>query len=419
MMRSLLLLFVALFCFVSNSVKAQSLVNPFPAGPNPDRIVLNVTEDPSTSLAITWRTCDTVKKGFIEIIEASADPAAIAKAKQYTATSTPFQYENISAVYHSTVMKNLTPKTVYMYRVGQGDYWSEWFHTKTAGNNGDKLSFIYMGDVQVGIRSFWSAVIRRAYADMPEANVIMYAGDIINRGNSDSEWGELFYGGSFIHSVIPGMMSPGNHEYTKTNDKLCPFWRPQFTLPENGPDSLKETCYYSDIQGMRFISLNSNQAEESKEDLESQKLWLDTVLKNNPNKWTCVIFHHPLYSISAKRDNPWMRDNFKPLFDKYKVDLVMQGHDHAYARGMAKIEGENGKPPSGTMYVVSVSGSKMYEENTKPWMDKNGGHTQLYQLITVEGNTLTYKCYTATGELYDSFELKKQKGKLNRLIDKK
>jgi len=114
-----------------------------------------------------------------------------------------------------------------------------------------------------------------------------------------------------------------------------------------------------------------------------------------------------------------MRDNFKPLFDKYNVDLVMQGHDHAYARGMKKIEGVNGKPPSGTMYVVSVSGSKMYEENTKAWMDKNGGHTQLYQLITVEGNKLVYKCYTAAGALYDSFELIKQKGKINKLVETK
>ncbi|MFT3701577.1 MAG: metallophosphoesterase family protein [Agriterribacter sp.] len=398
---------------------AQSAINPYPPGAVPDRIVLNVTEDPSTSFAINWRTCDTVRKGIVEIMETSSDPAAISKATQHIAASEPFQFENISATYHSVLIKNLAPKTAYMYRVGQGADWSEWFHVKTAGKPSDKLSFIYLGDVQVGIKSLWSSLIREAFVKMPDANAILYAGDIINRGNSDSEWGELFYGGNFILSMIPGMMSPGNHEYTKTNDKLCPFWRPQFTLPENGPDSLKETCYYSDIQGMRFISLNSNQAEESKEDLESQVKWLEATLKNNPNKWTCVVFHHPLYSISATRDNPWMRDNFKPLFDKYKVDLVMQGHDHAYARGMAKIEGANGQLPSGTMYVVSVSGAKMYEENTKPWMDKMGGHTQLYQLITVEGNTLTYKCYTATGLLYDSFELVKQKGKINRLIDKK
>lgn len=416
-----------LFCLIlagslvfSQSVRAQSSPNPFPAGPDPDRIVLNVTQDPSTSLAVSWRTCDSVKEGFAEIIETTADPAAVSKASHYSAASESFQFENISVVYHSIVFKNLHPRTSYMYRVGRDNNWSEWFHVKTAGKPGDKLSFIYLGDVQVGIKSLWSGLIRQAYAKMPDANAIMYAGDIVNRGNSDSEWGELFYGGSFIHSMIPGIMSPGNHEYAKTaGDKLSSFWRPQFALPENGPAGLEETTYFTDIQGMRFISLNSNQAEESKEDLKSQVKWLDSVLKHNPNKWTCVIFHHPIYSISPQRDNPWMRDNFKPLFDKYNVDLVMQGHDHAYARGMKKIPAGTGPGFSGTMYVISMSGSKMYEENQKPWMDKLGGHIQLYQLITVDGNQLAYKCYTAAGALYDSFELIKQKGKKNRLVEKK
>ncbi len=400
------------------SVSGYTQTNPFPAGPEPDRIVLNVTEDPSTSLAVTWRTCDTIPMGFAEIMEASSDPLATLKAVKQTARSEKFQYDNISVFYHSNIFKNLKPKTKYMYRVGTENHWSEWFHITTAGLPGDKLSFIYFGDVQAGIKSLWSGVIRAAYAKMPEANAIMYAGDIVNRGEFDHEWGELFYAGNFIHSTIPGIMSPGNHEYAKTKgDKLSAFWRPQFTLPENGPEGVKETAYFTDIQGMRFISLNSNQAEEVPADLESQKIWLDSVLQHNPNKWTCVIFHHPIYSIAPQRDNPWMRDNFKPLFDKYKVDLVMQGHDHAYARGMKKITGATGHEFSGTMYVISMSGAKMYKENRKPWMDKNGGHTQLFQLITVDGNTLSYKSYTATGDLYDSFKLIKQKGKKNKLVE--
>jgi len=395
---------------------AQIVDNPFPAGANPDRIVLNITEAPSTSLAVTWRTCDTVKNGFAEIIETTANPADFLKAKRFTATPEPLKFENISVLYHSVILKNLLPKTSYLYRVGSGENWSEWFQVKTAGNAGDKLSFIYLGDVQIGIKSLWSQVIRQAYAKMPEANVVMCAGDIVNRANDDREWGELFYGGSFIHSMIPGLMSPGNHEYAKSDDRLSVFWRPQFTLPLNGPAALEETCYFTDIQGVRFISLNSNHLEESQTDMASQKIWLEALLKKNPNKWTCVIFHHPIYSISANRDNAWMRDNFKPLFDQYKVDLVMQGHDHAYARGMKKIK-SGGIGFSGTMYVVSVSGAKMYEESKKPWMDKLGGHTQLYQLITVDGNQLLYKCYTAAGKLYDTFKLLKQAGKKNRLLE--
>ncbi len=412
-----LVILSAIFC---TGVQAQTAgVNPFPPTPDPDRIVLNVTQDPSTSIAVNWRTCDTVREGFLEIMPVSSDPRAVAKALREQAKSEAFQFQNIAATYHSVTLAGLTPKTLYMYRVGQGAHWSEWFHTKTAGTVGDKLSFIYLGDVQSGIKTLWPRVIRAAYAKMPGANLMLYAGDIVNRGNNDNEWGELFYGGSFIHSSIPGMHSPGNHEYARTGDTLSAFWRPQFTLPENGPEGLKETCYFTDVQGMRFISINSYRVEESDEDLRKQKLWVDSLLRNNPNQWTAVVFHHPFYSIRPTRDNARMRSTFKPLFDKYKVDIVLQGHDHAYARGMHKIQGATKDEKSGTVYILSVSGPKMSSTLQGNWMDVSASYTQLFQLVTVQGNTLGYKSYTAAGELYDSFDLVKQKGKPNKLVEKK
>ena len=412
-----LVILSAIFCI---GVQAQTAgVNPFPPTPDPDRIVLNVTQDPSTSIAVNWRTCDTVREGFLEIMPVSSDPRTVDRASREQAKSEAFQFQDIAATYHSVTVGGLTPKTLYMYRVGQGAYWSEWFHTKTAGTVGDKLSFIYLGDVQSGIKTLWPRVIRAAYAKMPGANLMLYAGDIVNRGNNDNEWGELFYGGSFIHSSIPGMHSPGNHEYARTGDTLSAFWRPQFTLPENGPEGLKETCYFTDVQGMRFISINSYRVEESDEDLRKQKVWVDSLLRNNPNQWTAVVFHHPFYSIRPTRDNARMRSTFKPLFDKYKVDIVLQGHDHAYARGMQKIQGATKDEKSGSVYILSVSGPKMSSTLQGNWMDVSASYTQLFQLVTVQGNTLGYKSYTAAGELYDAFDLVKQKGKPNKLIEKK
>ncbi|HRQ50108.1 MAG TPA: fibronectin type III domain-containing protein, partial [Agriterribacter sp.] len=137
------------FCMALQAQTAA--VNPYPPAPQPDRIVLNVTEDPATSIAVNWRTCDTVRTGFIEIAPVSADPRTVSKATRRPATSEAFRLEDIAATYHSVTVPGLTPSTVYMYRVGQGAYWSEWFHTRTAGKPGDKLSFIYLGDAQVGL----------------------------------------------------------------------------------------------------------------------------------------------------------------------------------------------------------------------------------------------------------------------------
>ena len=43
--------------------------------------------------------------------------------------------------------------------------------------------------------------------------------------------------------------------------------------------------------------------------------------------------------------------------------------------------------------------------------------TQLYQVIEVDGNQLTYRAYTAVGVLYDAFDLHKQANGTNRLVE--
>ena len=213
----------------------------------------------------------------------------------------------------------------------------------------------------------------------------------------------------------PGIPTPGNHEYYRSGIKrrLSVLWRPHFTLPENGPGGLAETTYYTDYQGARIISLNSN------ERIEEQAPWLERVLKDNPNPWTFVTFHHPAYSASSGRDNKELREAWKPLFDKYAVDMVLQGHDHAYARGHNIGNGVTVRDSTkGTVYVVSVSGPKQYKLREDPWMTRGAENTQLYQVISVSGNTLRYRAKTAVGDLYDAFDLVKQPGKPNKLIER-
>ena len=65
--------------------------------------------------------------------------------------------------------------------------------------------------------------------------------------------------------------------------------------------------------------------------LSVQAQWLEGLLAENPNKWTVVTFHHPMYSPTG-RDNKELRELWRPVFDRYGVDLVLTGHDHAYGR---------------------------------------------------------------------------------------
>lgn len=409
-----------------DSMSAHKLI--FPSR-TPDRVIANLTVDPAHSFAVNWRTDQQVDNGVVEVALATDGPEFLLReVRKIDAVSQKFENQNIKeplvkATYHSAVIRNLLPNTTYVYRVGNehGDngHWSEWFQFTTARTDmAAPFSFIYFGDAQNNVKSLWSRVIRNSYRQFPEVDFMLHAGDLINDRDANLEWGEWFHAGSFIHATVPSMMTPGNHEYR--DGVLSSLWRPQFTLPENGPiEELKETCYAIDYQDMKLISIDAEGFDESMEARTAQVKWLDSVLRTNTKKWTTVTMHYPIYSTAKGRDNKELREALKPLMDKYKVDLVLQGHDHTYARGYVENQGKGLTvvKDAGTIYAVSVSGPKMYESKDQEWMVRRGEHTQLFQIITVSKDIIKYGAYTPIGTLYDAFELVKKKGK-KKLINK-
>ncbi|PQA59733.1 purple acid phosphatase family protein [Siphonobacter curvatus] len=386
----------------------------------PDRLIMGYQGNVATSQSMNWRTDSTVIKSVAAIVEADASPDMVAKAQTIDAQTERVVLEGKTVHYHSAHFTNLKPATQYAYRVGDGTHWSEWFHFTTAHDKPAPFSFLYFGDAQNDIRSLWSRAIRGAYSKLPNVQLILHAGDLINSSNTDWQWGEWFEAGGWINGMIPTLAVPGNHEYFKMengNRRVSYHWRPSFVLPENGPQGLTETAYYIDYQGTRFISLDSQGALLDSVVLEKQANWLLDVLKTNPNRWTIVMHHHPVYSTSKGRDNDEWRDRMEPIYRQYGVDLVLQGHDHTYGRGLNMPLGKSRKQPDGPIYVVSVSGPKMYEIGLQDWMNRAASNIQLFQTIQVSQDTLKYQSYAVTGEKYDAFELiKNAKGK-NRLVD--
>lgn len=391
----------------------------------PDRVILNLNGDPGTTLAVNWRTDTTVREGFVEFALATAGPEFVERvtrrqaAKEYLVTR-HLEEPRIPAHYFSATITGLSPAQKYVYRVGCEGAWSEWYQVQMPDLSKGRISFLYFGDAQNDLKSMWSRVIREAYKTIPDVDFMLHAGDLINRHDRDVDWGEWFYAGSFIHATVPSVMTPGNHEYGK-GVILSPQWRPQFNLPTNGPKGLEETCYVVDYPFLKVISLDAEQIDESVYYRRRQAQWLDSVLTHDPKKWTAVTFHYPVFSTKPNRDNRKLRDLFKPIFDKHRVDIVLQGHDHAYGRGMV-----NNIPTgysvsdkvSGTMYVVSVSGPKMYDVSNDPWMDRKARNTQLFQIISIDGDVLSFQSFTADGILYDAFDLVKQQDKPNKLINR-
>ena len=407
----------------------------------PDRIIQNLSPDPTREISINWRTDSNVPSTIAQIALATADARFDAQAETVTASTEPL-YLNTAMVdgvamsapdnfglgvvhYHSAVFNGLEPDTLYAYRVqGAEGAWSEWIQTRTAPDAGP-VKFAYFGDAQNGILSHWSRIVRAALNKAPDARFFLHAGDLVNRAARDYEWAEWFKAGSFVHSSIPAVPVVGNHEVQaygvqdrRSERVLSHLWRPQFNLPKDAalPANLHETVY--DIrynQDIHLFVLNSLSQES-----EAQANWLDSKLATSDARWKFVTFHYPIFSSAGERDSINRRDLLLPILHKHSVDLVLQGHDHTYARGAIGQSPERLALGEDTqvdvMFVNSVSGAKMYELKPNGWdsyadhgviLQKSAENTQFYQIITVDGARLTYEAYTADDQLYDYFEMVK------------
>ncbi len=381
----------------------------------PDRVALTIPGDPATTMAVTWRTSAVADNPVAQIAIAEDGPDFPEKAKAVEPVTLSLDAELGTAKYHTARFTGLEPGTQYVYRVGDGANWSEWNQFRTAAAGPEKLKLLYVGDAQNNIYQMWSRLIRQGYSAAPDATFLLHAGDLVNNGNSDAEWGEWFDAAGWITRSVPSLATPGNHEYPRDSlgsRSLSIHWRPQFEFPDNGLPGIEESCYFVDIQGVRFVSLNSNEMREE------QAAWIEGVLADNPSRWTILTFHHPLYSSAQGRDNKELRELWQPVIDRHRVDLVLQGHDHTYARSNL-VTGVNAQAGAfGTVYVVSVSGPKMYQVELQEWMERMAERTQLFQVIEIDGDRLTYEARTARGVLYDAFELRKRRDRPNRLINR-
>ena len=403
---------------------------------DPDRIILTFNGDPATKRAVTWRTEKSILNAYAQISEATknskfSDSTITIKAK--TESLDISLYRGKSAIkinYHNVTFKNLKPNTKYVYRVGDGDsYWSEWIQFKTAKQTYAPTQFIFLGDAQNDVLSHWTRLYRKAYQTAPNANFIIHAGDLINNAHKDNEWAEWHKAGDLINKQLTSIPVVGNHEVKPLKKgeqkQLSIYWKPQFTLPVNHQldKNLHETVYSINYQDVKIIVLNSNY------NLEEQTKYLEDQLKNCDAKWKIVTCHHSIFSPAKGRDFAYGRKVWKPLLDKYNVDLVLNGHDHTYARGHVPFNkiGNSKKRQAGTIYVTSVSGPKHYNldvnqiktySNQGYKLDVSGEQTQFFQIIDINDNKLTYKAYDVIGNLYDIVSLKKNfKNGKKRLIN--
>ena len=278
-----------------------------------------------------------------------------------------------------------TPASPGAYRAVTGKKASPWYQFRTQSGSKDKVDFLYVGDVQDSIGGEANRFLREALSRHPESEFLVCGGDLSD-GPRQSCWDEAFRDIDSVAQAMPLLVVAGNHDYRKGViqwlERRFPLTFSYF-LDAKIADNQVYTLNYGPVQ---FFLLDSNRELPY---LLTQRDWLKAQLEQSRARWKIVVLHHPLFSIRSRSRNLIQRWVFNDLLESYGVDLVLQAHEHAYAR-MTAHEGGQAVTP---VYTVSHCSPKNYEIYENDRYDKSITSSRFYQTVRISGDTLTLAAY--------------------------
>ncbi|SHE67916.1 Calcineurin-like phosphoesterase [Marinitoga hydrogenitolerans DSM 16785] len=241
-------------------------------------------------------------------------------------------------------LEKLRPNTKYTYEIiTNDDYYKGYFNTK----NDDKkrLRFIVYGDTRY-YDKLHRMIIEKIIKENPE--FVFNVGDMVENGNEIRYWNNFF-------NVIKGLNAfyypvLGNHE---RNSKI---YYEAFDLPVGGGEYNKRWYSFS-YKNAHFVVLDSI-ISISSDLFEKQTKWLIKDLENNKDKNIIVFYHYPFWNNSAqvwRKQNTKLEEKWRPIFEKYNVKLVFNGHVHGYERF----------EKNGIVYITTGGGGAPFDKGTR------------------------------------------------------
>ena len=199
-------------------------------------------------------------------------------------------------------------------------------------------------------------------------------------------------------------------------------------LPERN-DYLKYSAfnndYYSfDYQNIHFLVISTNEEKDNELGIVSDTVQLDFIIDDlnnaadNPKTdWTIVMLHHPMYTSTPNLYSMILRDTLQPTFDLYEVDLVINGHKHAYERTNPLIfnntitDDENCSyyKPDGQIYLTVGTGGHSHSQfkQKQSWsvIQNHNDYGFLNIKLLNDGKTLYGEFVSNTGKVMDVFQI--------------
>lgn len=138
------------------------------------------------------------------------------------------------------------------------------------------------------------------------------------------------------------------------------------------------------------------------QDSTAQKKWLEETLRDAPPtvKWKLVVGHHPMYTGGSRTENHdtrSIRQSLQPLFERYKVDAYLAGHEHSLQHHLTKF---------GTHHFVSGAASEVTPVRMLP-ISKFVASQYGFMLFSVQPDQMLVQVIDYSGKVIYATTLKK------------
>ena len=338
------------------------------------------------------------------------------------ATECSFKEAKTDYLQYQVQLQGLQPNSIYEYRIVTAKSKGTWHSIKTDNDKG--FTALIFPDSQSSDYSGWQQLARAAQQRHKDSELYINMGDLVDNGQDGSQWRawlgsvEPFSADTAFAPVI------GNHEAYSLDWQMTPpkAYINLFAVPENGLPEYKRQFYSFDYGPVHFTVLDTNfhEAQGWQPQLLTDELrWLEQDLANSKARWKIVLQHRDIfmYAFSKESGRPERATFFldfsrqlMPLYEKYKVDVVLSAHLHTYRRRMPL---RNFAPAEdGITYILTgVADNVRYP---KLWGDfawdaarAPQPETANYMTLEVSQEKLLFRAFLPDGKRFDEIEIKK------------
>jgi hypothetical protein len=438
-------------------------------------------EEAGTGMTFSWTTFALDSDPTVWLGSSKTKLKVVADAE--IETKSYYKDDDYELYSYHAVVTGLEANTEYFYKVGNEDDTNAQTGVssfKTARASGDQSPFTIAVYGDLGADDNSVATNKYVNSIVDEVDFVYHLGDVSYADNAFLTAKNVF--GFFYEQVYNKFMNSmtnvmrqkaymvlvGNHEaecHSPTcllsdskKDQLGNYsaFNSRFRMPSPESGGVLNMWYSYEYATVHFTTISSETdytnapsnvylTKRVYGNFGDQLTWLEEDLKAaDANRgsvpWLIVGMHRPMYTIrSCNADgvpnNDYealnVQEAFEELFIKYKVDLVLQGHVHAYERHfptanssaiMDGVSSDNKtyEDPQAPVYVIAGAaggpeGLYQYKSPQSPdWLVlMDNTHYSTTRLSVSPANLTLTMIESATGKVHDEFSIVKTSGTLD------